>query len=134
MHVCLICNAKSNDPDKDGWIIAGENEFYCAKHGEEMAQIAKIEWWDDEQDEQMQKILDKAHKAEAKKHGVKFKFYARSEGCFGSPRIYSDTDPGVGFWTGVNPYTLEAHHLWYPCSDAEMDAWHDLINSPPRMN
>jgi hypothetical protein len=101
---------------------------------EEIAEIKKIEWWTDEQADQMWKILNKAHKAEAKKRGVVFKFYARSEGCFGSPRIFSDTNPGCGFWTGVNPYTMEAHHLWYPCSDAELERWQDLIRRPPRMN
>jgi len=96
-------------------------------------EIKKIEWWDDEQDKQMWKILHKAHKAEAKKRGHRFKFYCRSEGVAGSPRIFSDTNLG-GFWTGVNPYTMQAHHLWYPCSEAEMNHWHDLINCQPRMN
>jgi hypothetical protein len=93
-----------------------------------LADIEKIEWWNDEQDDQMWKILEKAHKAEAKKRGHRFKFYCKSEGCFGSPRIFSLTDPGIGFWTGVNPYTLEAHHLWYPCSETEMNHWRDLVS------
>ncbi|HMF25629.1 MAG TPA: hypothetical protein VKG24_26365 [Pseudolabrys sp.] len=97
------------------------------------AEIKKIEWWDDEQDEQMRKILHRAHKAEAKKRGHRFKFYERSFGAAGSPTIFSDTDRG-GFWTGVNPYTMEAHHLWYPCDKAEMDQWRDLINRKPPMN
>jgi hypothetical protein len=96
-------------------------------------EIKKIEWWDDEQDEKMRKILHKAHKAEAKKRGHRFKFYKRSFGCFGSPRIFSDTDK-AGFWTGVNPYAMEAHHLWYPCSDDEMNQFQDLIRRKPPMN
>ena len=99
-----------------------------------LAEFQKLEWWDDEQDDRMWKILEKAHKAEAKRRGVTFEFYGKSEGCFGSPRLFSLTNPGIGFWTGVNPYTLEVHHLWYPCGDAEMDDWHDLIKRPPRMN
>jgi hypothetical protein len=82
----------------------------------------------------MWKILDKAHKAEAKKRGHRFEFYCKSEGVAGSPRMFSLTKPGIGFWTGVNPYTMEAHHLWYPCSEAEMNHWHDLISRQPRMN
>jgi hypothetical protein len=101
---------------------------------EDIEEIKKLEWWDDEQDEQMWKILHKAHKAEAKKHRHRFKFYCRSWGCFGSPRIFSDTNPGPGFWTGVNPYTMQAHHLWYPCSEAELNHFQDLITRQPRMN
>ena len=113
-----------------------EQAFYDTLTEEQKKQweeIRKLEWWDDEQDERMWKILHKAHKAEAKKRGHRFKFYRRSEGCFGSPRIFSDTNRG-GFWTGINPYTLEAHHLWYPCSDAEMNDWQDLIKRQPRMH
>ena len=119
---------------EDGESIGGfKSRDDAERFIKESEEIKKIEWWDDEQDEQMWKILHKAHKAEAKKRGHRFKFYGRSEGIFGSPRIFSDTDL-AGFWTGVNPYTTEAHHLWYPCSDAEMNHFQDLIRRQPPMN
>jgi hypothetical protein len=59
----------------------------------EEQEILKLEWWDDEQDRHMWKVLHKAHKAEAKKRRHRFEFYCKSEGCFGSPRIFSLTDP-----------------------------------------
>ena len=83
----------------------------------------------DATDEQVE-ILEAAHKAEAKRRGATFTFYCRSE-CIDCTRIFSETDRG-GFWTGINPYTGEVHHLWYPCSEVEMHRWRDLIQ--PRIH
>jgi hypothetical protein len=78
---------------------------------------------------EMLEILDRAHKAEAERHGATFTFFCRSEGVCGW-RIFSETDRG-GFWTGLNPHSRKVHHLWYPCSDAELERWHDLIHRTP---
>jgi hypothetical protein len=83
----------------------------------------------DATDEQVE-ILEAAHKAEAKRRGATFTFYCRSE-TIDCTRIFSETDRG-DFWTGINPYTGEVHHLWYPCSEVEMHRWRDLIQ--PRIH
>jgi len=92
-------------------------------------QMSEAEMTDDEWD-RMWKILEMAHKGEAERRGASFTFYCRSEGVCGF-RIFSETNRG-GFWTGLNPHSREVHHLWYPCSEAEMERWHGLIH--PRMH
>ena len=51
-------------------------------------EIKKIEWWDDEQDKQMWKILHKAHKAEAKNAGTVSSFTVDPRGWLAVPASF----------------------------------------------
>jgi hypothetical protein len=70
-------------------------------------------------------ILDAAHKAEAEKRGATITFFCRTE-SLDCCRIFSETTRG-GFWSGINPYSEEVFHLWYPCEEFEMDRFLNLV-------
>ena len=76
------------DVDGRHWLVVEDGEIGGFKSRDdaerfikESEEIKKIEWWDDEQDEQMWKILHKAHKAEAKNAGIVSSFTADPKGA-----------------------------------------------------
>ena len=88
---------------------------------------------DEEFDDRMWEILEMAHKAEAERRGATFTFFCQSE-AVDCTRIFLHTNRGR-FWSGINPYSREVHHLWLPYDppdedqdQAEFERWFNLIH------